>query len=170
MCGERSGGATPGGWADGSSPRVRGTRRADACPFRRLRFIPACAGNAAEIAAAVVNSTVHPRVCGERSRVIGVIDIGAASSPRVRGTHIDGETPNDERRFIPACAGNAQASIGRYSDSAVHPRVCGERRIHPTEEGIRNGSSPRVRGTPEIGVRAPAVGRFIPACAGNAAP
>ena len=49
----------------------------------------------------------------------------------------------------------------------VHPRVCGE---HPvtTRSGTQyTGSSPRVRGTPNVDEPTPQGNRFIPACAGN---
>ena len=52
----------------GSSPRVRGA------PVRRTRkqaahrFIPACAGSASAPALSIPACSVHPRVCGERSK------------------------------------------------------------------------------------------------------
>ena len=54
--------------------------------------------------------------------------------------------------------------------ATVHPRVCGERFENEIEVIGEDGSSPRVRGTrmplPPILLES----RFIPACAGNAAP
>ena len=71
--------------------------------------------------------SVHPRVCGERIKVIGYGDIEDGSSPRVRGTPIP-ELPNCPfERFIPACAGNAPEEVQDATGHAVHPRVCGER-------------------------------------------
>ena len=51
----------------GSSPRVRGTLHRDQRDRPAARFIPACAGNASKRVFAPSRSTVHPRVCGERS-------------------------------------------------------------------------------------------------------
>ncbi len=51
---------------DGSSPRVRGTRRNRGGVEHRLRFIPACAGNADKRPLGALLRSVHPRVCGER--------------------------------------------------------------------------------------------------------
>ena len=65
---------------NGSSPRVRGT---GVCHLRRVgrrRFIPACAGNSRSRGSP--DRSVHPRVCGEPSRILA------------------------SDRFIPACAGN----------------------------------------------------------------
>ena len=71
-------------------------------------------------------------------------------------------------RFIPACAGNACAELGMSRIRAVHPRVCGERGSPLMATLPKDGSSPRVRGTPGQAAEAGRQGRFIPACAGNA--
>ena len=113
--------------------------------------------------------TVHPRVCGERSRKMSSVNPFFGSSPRVRGT-LDKILPLVfVKRFIPACAGNASSDMPGQSIFPVHPRVCGER---PTmgNRGIEHpGSSPRVRGTLLIKTTCGIYERFIPACAGNAA-
>ena len=86
VCGERFLPVQPDYCPVGSSPRVRGTdekmgRRLDlprfipACAGNGLLsakrclpmgFIPACAGNGGLLGSRSTNSTVHPRVCGER--------------------------------------------------------------------------------------------------------
>ncbi len=110
------------------------------------------------------------------------------SSPRVRGTRLGRSFPLPAGRFIPACAGNAAGIAPGHHRHAVHPRVCGERmplrisapdlsgssrvcgeRRLPSKWMLPScGSSPRVRGTPELVAAAGCAGRFIPACAGNA--
>ncbi len=65
-CGERASRETPPGGFDGSSPRVRGTRRRRCCPAAARRFIPAGAGNAARVISCPYLYPVHPRGCGER--------------------------------------------------------------------------------------------------------
>ena len=131
----------------GSSPRVRGTPPPASSCGCWPRFIPACAGNTAAAGRCVRVRAVHPRVCGE---------------------HLSSFAGRDAAfRFIPACAGNTIARWSAPRKSAVHPRVCGE---HRRADGIgadAHGSSPRVRGTPDIGFIGSAVDRFIPACAGN---
>ncbi len=132
----------------GSSPRVRGTLFRRLSPVSQTRFIPACAGNACASSSRISRSTVHPRVCGERSVNVIVGYKGFGSSPRVRGT----------RRA---------ALLVRHA-STVHPRVCGER-LSGADSGNRLlGSSPRVRGTPPRRIQGCPRDRFIPACAGNA--
>ena len=73
-----------------------------------------------------------------------------------------------ERRFIPACAGNAAPTAQRESGASVHPRMRGERFISNGRPPKATGSSPHARGTRvSVSYRRPG-GRFIPACAGNA--
>ena len=152
----------------GSSPRVRGTLFDAGRTHGARRFIPACAGNAASTMTSCPLFSVHPRVCGERVRLVVAHSSFSGSSPRVRGTRPRCPRAAAPARFIPACAGNAApVSLGKPF-CAVHPRVCGER----DEEGeallLGAGSSPRVRGTPSLLLPMPDATRFIPACAGNA--
>ena len=71
------------------------------------RFIPACAGNAASISLAASRWAVHPRMRGERVAWGAILVVRAGSSPHARGTLAKFALKYPERRFIPACAGNA---------------------------------------------------------------
>ena len=153
--------------ADGSSPRVRGTRLALGDQHGGARFIPACAGNSPSIAPAIDARTVHPRVCGELTGSAPLTSWPSGSSPRVRGTLGRRARVQPRRRFIPACAGNSTPPPKRFGAAAVHPRVCGELPIRRFLPPLGVGSSPRVRGTlPRVAVLDHDQ-RFIPACAGN---
>ena len=134
----------------------------------RLRFIPACAGNARRRTLRAHTLPVHPRVCGERSLRLAIAASMHGSSPRVRGTRGKEHAPFGRDRFIPACAGNAQRSTQSIFIITVHPRVCGERfwPVGTIKKG--HGSSPRVRGTHQAYDHQQPRNRFIPACAGNA--
>ena len=147
VCGEHI--ASRGGVRrrDGSSPRVRGTRRA--------------------VGAMNSTLTVHPRVCGEHRAEPRRRDRGTGSSPRVRGTHVRRVLQAPRVRFIPACAGNTLMSDAGKVRYTVHPRVCGEHGPRRRGSGMCRGSSPRVRGTPFRQGATSSNGRFIPACAGN---
>ena len=175
----------------GSSPRVRGTH--PPCPPCRLcrRFIPACAGNSAQTAAAFFARSVHPRVCGELCLLSATGQSGDGSSPRVRGTLGRRDASLLEGRFIPACAGNSSSRRWLRLRTTVHPRVCGELPGSGVQTAAYSGSSPRVRGTREDDciMFSPGCGSsprvrgtrrcrrpqaawpgFIPACAGNSSP
>ena len=168
VCGERWCWCSAMGSTGGSSPRVRGTRTGPASHDMPLRFIPACAGNAIYGSSSRSLSTVHPRVCGERTPGNRGTAMTPGSSPRVRGTPEAVEAERERTRFIPACAGNAHGSIEKGEVKSVHPRVCGERSAASCFARVQGGSSPRVRGTHRQSKGRNQRERFIPACAGNA--
>ena len=147
---------------------MRGTQPLQRLVSQQPRFIPACAGNASNRHQLSPGHSVHPRVCGERFAHFLQNCREPGSSPRVRGTLERVLDDLLQRRFIPACAGNAQLQPPQASQAAVHPRVCGERSRSRTDDDPAAGSSPRVRGTPRHYAFAALVDRFIPACAGNA--
>ena len=166
-CGERLRRGDPGGFQDGSSPRLRGTGRSGLARHAKLRFIPAPAGNGVDYVFVLVYCPVHPRACGERSTTVRFPFTSIGSSPRLRGTGMAFKDTYPKRRFIPAPAGNGAKEIVSLSGSPVHPRACGERlRV---EKRVRHddGSSPRLRGTAASSRRWLRNKRFIPAPAGN---
>ncbi len=110
---------------------------------------------------------VHPRMCGEHAGEQAVAGRDCGSSPHVRGTHRSRRTPDTGPRFIPACAGNTEATSAAISRRAVHPRMCGEHATEVTFAFDQPGSSPHVRGTLFPAVVFAVGARFIPACAGN---
>ncbi len=91
-------------------------------------------------------------------------------SPRGRGTPRPGRRRSPIPRFIPAWAGNAIEHHILDERAPVHPRVGGERAAVSGLASVKNGSSPRGRGTLQRPARARDVHRFIPAWAGNACP
>ena len=131
----------------GSSPRLRGTVLRGRLSPNSQGFIPAPAGNSSPALATPAPEPVHPRACGEQTR-IGVVErFLTGSSPRLRGTVILRPALGEIERFIPAPAGNREGVT--LTDVPV------------------TGSSPRLRGTgSRLGLhRRPS--RFIPAPAGN---
>ena len=148
VCGERVRSEGVQAYKTGSSPRMRGTRRARAGARRFRRFIPAYAGNATRAPDGRAAPPVHPRVCGEREPIDLVSAKPFGSSPRMRGTRSRATLDNSSQRFIPAYAGNARPEPRERVGKPVHPRVCGERAAFRLMLFSSVGSSPRMRGTP----------------------
>ena len=71
-CGERSNYPDNLNRSAGSSPRVRGTHLQAVERLERPRFIPAGAGNAVRYKDFWGLTPVHPRGCGERSRLVSL--------------------------------------------------------------------------------------------------
>ncbi len=153
----------------GSSPRMRGTRRASRIPHMQDGIIPAHAGNTEFRHTTWLKSRDHPRACGEHPRLSHRRLLGRGSSPRMRGTQNvylvssvfagiipahAGNTPRDRRRsggdtgIIPAHAGNTIKHLRRNHNLRDHPRACGEHIVDSRYRSGLPGSSPRMRGTP----------------------
>ena len=153
----------------GSSPHTRGTRIPRHPSSPKIRFIPACAGNAGSGVSSSSVSPVHPRMRGERSAGGRPAWACLGSSPHARGTRQGVPPLSEALRFIPACAGNAGTSPASAARHSVHPRMRGERLNGLTHITDDYGSSPHARGTHIHSWHPEDRGRFIPACAGNAA-
>ena len=84
--GEHSDDTVATNFADGSSPRGRGTPRVRSIHWVRRRFIPAWAGNTPHVDRLRLFRTVHPRVGGEHMMRQHFTSAVNGSSPRGRGT------------------------------------------------------------------------------------
>ena len=166
-CGEHARDAAVAVRPLGSSPRLRGTRRAKRGRCHHRRFIPAPAGNTSTAHGSRSCSPVHPRACGEHDRTPTITTAIAGSSPRLRGTRAPRPPRPRRLRFIPAPAGNTRHARPARWGSPVHPRACGEHATPGLPHARTLGSSPRLRGTPRLVRLVPGIPRFIPAPAGN---
>jgi len=154
--------------ASGSSPRTRGTPRRPSWTGRSSRIIPAHAGNARRWRVSRALTPDHPRARGERTSTRPISSPKGGSSPRTRGTLVEGQRQLGRRRIIPAHAGNASRPIAAAGPTPDHPRARGERASTGSIDSPNDGSSPRTRGTRDPpGVRGHE-DRIIPAHAGNA--
>ena len=167
---------------DGLSPRVRGNPRQRTAAIRRLRSIPACAGEPRRPRLPAIQAGVYPRVCGGTVNDFAIARKVVGLSPRVRGNHALAYVANGNARSIPACAGEPSLSNLAYRVGRVYPRVCGGTLDGPACAGRGGGDgsgsgvglSPRVRGNPST-IRLSAsmnssMRRSIPACAGEPFP
>ena len=169
VCGEHQSFHVSPAYTEGSSPRVRGTLEVHVGRPTVTGIIPACAGNTSQASARYDATWDHPRVCGEHAGEILDKLRKWGSSPRVRGTRQKMVPSRVNGRIIPACAGNTPRHRPAHSalNARDHPRVCGEHREGAEDAGHRQGSSPRVRGTPAGLPCTRPISGIIPACAGN---
>ena len=151
----------------GSSPLARGTHLAPRHHRVPQRFIPARAGNTFRHQCGSRARTVHPRSRGEHEGTRVGLRVKTGSSPLARGTLNDRSFSHPVERFIPARAGNTPCSRCRWLSAPVHPRSRGEHVSPNGANGLVPGSSPLARGTRRLVRRDLAIGRFIPARAGN---
>ena len=188
VCGGTAGRRNRPGHRQGLSPRVRGNRRSQPTPRRRLRSIPACAGEPPASAMALRVRGVYPRVCGG-THSDSYADAGDKGlSPRVRGNPPRWAAANGGSRSIPACAGEPRRTAPCAWAAKVYPRVCGgtsgglrtagkRLQVYPRVCGgtenrclareFWTGLSPRVRGNRQTLWPVRRRVRSIPACAGE---
>ena len=166
VCGGSLGASRSASRSWGTSPRVRGKRAMLRFPANPIRYIPACAGEAAALPKSLTVSEVHPRVCGGSRYCDAMLARWKGTSPRVRGKGVHGVLGQG---YIPACAGEAAAARVTARTNWVHPRVCGGS-LGASRSASRSwGTSPRVRGKLIHGLVPLREVRYIPACAGEAA-
>ncbi len=132
----------------GSSPRLWGTLSSRMLTAMRLRFIPTPVGNTPRRASTSPRKPVHPHACGEHRQPKGGGKTGAGSSPRLWGTRIVEFRNRRLARFIPTPVGNTLPRLKRHALPPVHPHACGEHGPKRSSINNRNGSSPRLWGTP----------------------
>ena len=131
------------------------------------RIIPAYAGNTPKRRSVAPRSRDHPRVCGEHDIAWCSLRRSAGSSPRMRGTPGFRRATFTRTRIIPAYAGNTPFGLSSARNVRDHPRVCGEHRALTFDWDRHRGSSPRMRGTPNVQPVFREIRGIIPAYAGN---
>ena len=151
----------------GLSPLARGTLFDSCCALSQRRFIPASAGNSPGAAEKQLRRSVYPRQRGELILFLLSPIWNSGLSPLARGTR--GRVPDvgDDRRFIPASAGNSLALRHGSQIFTVYPRQRGELCRYSFFRERAAGLSPLARGTPGGTAGVVLIRRFIPASAGN---
>ncbi len=131
----------------GLSPLPRGTPPRTVVIYVETRFIPATAGNTTSLKNVSRARTVYPRYRGEHDEPDECGQYTAGLSPLPRGTRKETTIDMNDRRFIPATAGNTTCRKRVIRWLPVYPRYRGEHQIlqlifdHPV------GLSPLPRGT-----------------------
>ena len=151
----------------GSSPRMRGKQGLVACWRPRRGLIPAHAGKTFLLFVFVDCIPAHPRACGENDNEIESAIREMGSSPRMRGKLLAIELPTDRTGLIPAHAGKTLIRGEYLPNGGAHPRACGENVSMVCVFGFVVGSSPRMRGKPELSAQVMHLCRLIPAHAGK---
>ena len=131
------------------------------------RLIPARAGKTCSGWCRRRRSAAHPRACGENPGDRTESATLDGSSPRVRGKRGLQRRLRGFAGLIPARAGKTRPLPSENIEARAHPRACGENSCGPPANGTRKGSSPRVRGKPELLADSRVETRLIPARAGK---
>ena len=153
--------------AVGSSPPVRGARADGLADAALGGLIPARAGSTPTFRYTAAGSRAHPRPCGEHTHTLILCFRAGGSSPPVRGAPHIAHASLPVLGLIPARAGSTQRHTATEVLSGAHPRPCGEHRLFPPIRAVPRGSSPPVRGAPEMSPLVRTQEGLIPARAGS---
>ena len=146
---------------------MRGKRRLPQQILRRLRIIPAHAGQTRPGTRPASRWSDHPRACGANVAVPVTLIMVPGSSPRMRGKHMHMDMSSIAARIIPAHAGQTAPVCNPNRPPPDHPRACGANEVIYERLSQLIGSSPRMRGKPITPVVTPKQQRIIPAHAGQ---
>ena len=167
MCGEHRLRQTPQLPPQGSSPHVRGARWGASSLAVGLGIIPACAGSTSAQTLLLSILRDHPRMCGEHAPCLRLWTCQWGSSPHVRGALVANPLTSGISGIIPACAGSTGVLFESVAPARDHPRMCGEHDCVPLDFPLDSGSSPHVRGAPDLLFQVIQCLGIIPACAGS---
>ena len=107
---------------------------------------PAYAGKSIRQNLSVNGPRDHPRVCGEKSMRVSMINCGSGSPPHMRGKDIRCVVRIVRHGITPAYAGKRGRKRSRNRRRQDHPRVCGEKTEGLILSTVYTGSPPRMRG------------------------
>ncbi len=131
----------------GLSPLARGTPYPNPAHITPDRFIPAGAGNSVKRQSGGPTGSVYPRWRGELFSIYQGGDLLFGLSPLARGTRTLPESVPEQRRFIPAGAGNSERELKGPKHNPVYPRWRGELLGTMKSGSFTCGLSPLARGT-----------------------
>ena len=146
---------------------MRGTPRPYPAIHGKTGIIPAYAGNTIVKSIPTKRWWDHPRICGEHRHGTKPIQGILGSSPHMRGTQQEVIEMRKQNGIIPAYAGNTGSVTQWIRRTADHPRICGEHTPSPPLMYPLPGSSPHMRGTPNLDTVHLLASGIIPAYAGN---
>ena len=130
-------------------------------------IIPADAGSTRSSSSLVSSYGDHPRGCGEHQQGRFLPRLPVGSSPRMRGAPGPGMNECSGQGIIPADAGSTRHGNHFLRMEKDHPRGCGEHLLNVPYFGLKQGSSPRMRGAQKVPANMPLVVGIIPADAGS---
>ena len=131
------------------------------------RITPACAGKSVRKKWKSSKRKDHPRLCGEKFKLLDEELTNIGSPPPVRGKVNTTTNHRTESRITPACAGKSSGGSTYVISLKDHPRLCGEKLLVSSKISPLLGSPPPVRG--KVGSCAAQMQgvRITPACAGK---
>ena len=132
-----------------------------------LRITPAYAGKRCSDRPRLLRFWDHPRLCGEKIRVLLLTIRKEGSPPPMRGKGRLDILSKHINRITPAYAGKSRFMLDSHLVIQDHPRLCGEKLCCDTIDVVALGSPPPMRGKVCINRYLASSRRITPAYAGK---
>ena len=146
LCGEKNDMLGDVREVSGSPPPMRGKVRHMPLPFLQDRITPAYAGKRVRGDVHVYVKKDHPRLCGEKLRLLYHRGEFLGSPPPMRGKGHHAHGVEWEQGITPAYAGKSMGYNQRRLGYGDHPRLCGEKSQTTLHDFAEKGSPPPMRG------------------------
>ena len=130
----------------GSPPLARGKVAISHFLFTALGITPACAGKSQDLSTFIPEPKDHPRLRGEKYRIVLFLVFVLGSPPLARGKANFFINIERLRRITPACAGKSKHIKKRCLQNQDHPRLRGEKLHSFFFSSVLPGSPPLARG------------------------
>ena len=149
------------------TPHMRGKDVELFALFVHHGITPACAGKRWIMMKPGWRCRDHPRVCGEKSLLLGSSGSMGESPPHMRGKARHCAAVHGYRGITPAHAGKSFTSFYHCTTFWDHPRTCGEKSGAAPRGSAAKGSPPHMRGKGLLALLKPSCDRITPAHAGK---
>ena len=127
ICGEKPHSVLVDPVCVGSPPHMRGKGRATTARVAHTGITPAYAGKSLLYHFFRDFARDHPRICGEKCRIIYVLVSKPGSPPHMRGKVCVASELARYSGITPAYAGKSQIASFGTTGKKDHPRICGEK-------------------------------------------
>ena len=114
-------------WNLGSPPPMRGKVFLAPLVLSVIRITPAYAGKSVQRSKYFNSIRDHPRLCGEKSRIVIFYSSVIGSPPPMRGKVSIKAKKAVMMRITPAYAGKSRGNCFTDRFEGDHPRLCGEK-------------------------------------------
>ena len=151
----------------GSPPPMRGKAQNGSKRRRVHRITPAYAGKSFDHSASFSSVRDHPRLCGEKFRIVVSTAFRSGSPPPMRGKADVVLNRIDRIGITPAYAGKRVIRSSFHKLFQDHPRLCGEKQHFFYFLVYTGGSPPPMRGKVLQSKKNHATGGITPAYAGK---
>ena len=131
---------------------MRGKDKNDDFGVQQIGITPAYAGKRFLLSVSFLLLTDHPRLCGEKAKLLICHITQRGSPPPMRGKGFYRGFRSFSDGITPAYAGKRDKALDGVRRARDHPRLCGEKKCESLAPKSTWGSPPPMRGKVQTGI------------------